>query len=46
MAQAALNLGKKDEAKLILQKIMVMPPLENFYNDYVIVRSRKLLETL
>lgn len=46
MAQAALNLGKKDEAKLILEKIMVMPPLENFFNDFVIVRSRKLLETL
>ena len=46
MAQAALNLGKKDEAKLILEKIMVMPPLENFFNDFVIVRSRKLVETL
>lgn len=46
MAQAALNLGKKDEAISILEKIMVMPPLENFYNDFVIVRSRKLLETL
>lgn len=46
LAQAALNLGKEEEAKSLLEKITAMPPLENFFNDFVIVRSRNLLETL
>jgi predicted negative regulator of RcsB-dependent stress response len=40
--QALLNAGYKDKAKAELEKAMAMPPLENFWNDIVIVKSRNL----
>jgi len=40
--QALLNAGYKDKAKIELEKAMAMPALENFWNDFVIVKSKKL----
>ena len=40
--QALLNAGYKDKAKIELEKALAMPPLENFWNDIVIVKSRNL----
>ena len=40
--QALLNAGYKDKAKIELEKALAMPALENFWNDIVIVKSRKL----